>query len=65
VVLRRKPRYTFYASVRHRYMGSLFLDPEDIRMLGLVAIWKEAPVTWYRYEGKKGPVLRPRCIGPD
>ena len=27
------------ASLRHAYLGSLFLDPEDIRMLGMGAIW--------------------------
>jgi len=27
------------ASLRHVYLGSLFLDPEDIRVLGVGAIW--------------------------
>jgi len=27
------------ASLRHAYLGSLFLDPEDIRELGMEAIW--------------------------
>jgi len=27
------------ASLRHAYLGSFFLEPEDIRRLGLVAIW--------------------------
>ena len=27
------------ASLRHKYLGSLFLDPEDIRVLGVGAIW--------------------------
>ena len=26
-------------SLRHQYLGSFFLDPEDIRVLGVVAIW--------------------------
>jgi len=26
------------ASLRHTYLGSLFLDPEDIRVLGMGAI---------------------------
>jgi len=30
------------ASLRHRYPGSFFLDPEDIRMLGVGAIWNFA-----------------------
>jgi hypothetical protein len=28
------------ASLRHAYLGSFFLDPEDIRVLGMGAIWK-------------------------
>ena len=27
------------ASLRHQYLGSFFLDPEDIRVLGVGAIW--------------------------
>ena len=27
------------ASFRHQYLGSFFLDPEDIRVLGVGAIW--------------------------
>ena len=27
------------ASLRHKYLGSFFLDPEDIRVLGVGAIW--------------------------
>ena len=27
------------ASLRHTYLGSFFLDPEDIRKLNIVAIW--------------------------
>ena len=30
------------ASLRHRYLGSFCLDPEDIRMLGVGAIWNFA-----------------------
>ena len=29
-------------SLRHRYLGSFFLDPEDIRMIGVGAIWNFA-----------------------
>jgi len=32
-------------SLRHRYLGSFFLDPEDIRMLGVGAIWNFAKGT--------------------
>ena len=27
------------ASLRHAYLGSFFLDPEDIRVLGMGVIW--------------------------
>jgi hypothetical protein len=27
------------ASLRHKYLGYFFLDPEDIRVLGVGAIW--------------------------
>ena len=27
------------ASLRHTYLGSFFLDPEDIKKLGVGAIW--------------------------
>jgi len=33
------------ASLRHRYLGSFFLYPEDIRMLGVGAIWNFAKET--------------------
>jgi hypothetical protein len=33
------------ASLRHTYLGSFFLDPEDIRVLGVGAIWKFAKGT--------------------
>ena len=38
------PRPTFYecqalASLRHVYLGSFFLDPEDIKSLSLGGIW--------------------------
>ena len=28
-----------FASLRHQYLGSFYLDPEDIRVLGVGAIW--------------------------
>ena len=46
-------------SLRHSYLGSLFLGPEYMRKLNIGAIRKFAKGTGY-----KGPVLRPRCIGP-
>jgi len=33
------------ASLRRRYLGSFFLDPEDITMLGVGAIWNFAKGT--------------------
>jgi hypothetical protein len=33
------------ASLRHRYLGSFFLDPEDIRVLSVGAIWNFAKGT--------------------
>jgi len=33
------------ASLRHTYLGSFFLDPEDIRVLGMGAIWNFAKGT--------------------
>jgi len=47
---------------------SYFLDPDYVRSLNLggnlellCMIW--APMSWYQSVGKKGSVLRPRCIG--
>jgi hypothetical protein len=33
------------ASLRHKYLGSFFLNPEDIRALGAGAIWNFAKGT--------------------
>jgi len=33
------------ASLRHAYLGSFFSEPEDIRSLGLGAIWNYSKVT--------------------
>jgi hypothetical protein len=51
------------AALRCRYLGSFFLEPEDIRSLSLGAIWsfsKAAGLPWYDmiwYDmGHKGPV---------
>jgi len=44
-VLRRRPQYHILcecevlASLKHAYLGSFFLDPEDIRELGMGVIW--------------------------
>jgi hypothetical protein len=34
------------ASLRHTYLGSFFLEPEDIKSIGLGAIWSFAKATW-------------------
>ena len=46
------------ASLRHAYLGSFFLEPEDIRSLGLGAIWNCSKVTGLPCfdVGHKGPV---------
>ena len=45
------------ASLRHAYLGS-FLEPEDIRSLGLGAIWSYSKAAGLPYfdMGHKGPV---------
>jgi hypothetical protein len=37
--------YEALASLRHAYLGSFFLEPEDIRSLDLGAIWNYSKVT--------------------
>ena len=34
------------ASLRHAYLGSFFLDPEDITNLSVGAIWNSNKGTW-------------------
>jgi hypothetical protein len=53
------------ASLRHVYLGSLFLEPEDIkstRLKGhLELLWSNrAPMNWYK--AQRASQLRPRCI---
>jgi len=55
------------ASLRHAYMGSFILDPEDIRKPSIGAIWncgKGTGLLLVQNMGHKGAVLRPRCIWP-
>jgi hypothetical protein len=33
------------ASLRHRYLGSFFLNPEDVTVLGVGAVWNFAKGT--------------------
>jgi hypothetical protein len=55
------------ASLRHTYLGSLFLDPEDIRVLGVgpsgTLLKEQDSYNQVQNMGHKGPVLRPRCVG--
>jgi hypothetical protein len=53
------------ASPRHKYLGSFFLDTKDIRKLSIGTIRIEQGSFNLVYNMRhKGPVLRPRCIGP-
>ena len=51
------------ASLRHSYLGSSFLDHEDVRKLNTGAIWKFTKEQGFsnliQNMGYKGPVLRP------
>jgi hypothetical protein len=50
------------ASLRHVYLGSFFLDPDDIRKLGMGAIWNFAKGTGsyclVQNMGHRGPVIK-------
>jgi hypothetical protein len=50
------------------YLRSFFLDPEDIRKLHIGTIWnfvkEQGSSNLVQNMRHKGPVLRPRCIGP-
>jgi hypothetical protein len=35
------------ASLRHMYLGSFFLDPEDIKVLGVGAMWNSVKGTGF------------------
>ena len=53
-------------SLRHAYLRSFFLEPEDIKCLGLGAIWNFSKVTglpWFGMGHKESVKSRPRCIG--
>jgi len=53
------------APLRHAYLGSFFLEPEDIRNLGLGAIWsysKAVGAPTFRYGAQRVGHKRPRCI---
>ena len=48
------------ASLRHAYLGSFSLEQEDIKSLGLGAIWNFSKVTGLPLfdVGHKGPVIK-------
>jgi len=55
------------ASLRHTHLGSFFLDPEDTRKLSIGAgtsLKEQGSSNLMWNMGHKGPVLRPRLIGP-
>jgi hypothetical protein len=52
------------ASLRHTYLGSFFLDPEYIRGPSGTLLKEQGSYNLVQNMGHKGPVLRPRCIGP-
>jgi hypothetical protein len=47
------------ASLRHAYLGSFFLEPEDIKSISPGAIWNINKATGLPYidMGHKGPVI--------
>jgi hypothetical protein len=47
------------AALRHAYLVSFFLEPQDIKSINLRAIWNFSKATGlqYIYMGKKGPVI--------
>jgi len=53
------------ASLRHAYLGSFFLEPEDIQSITLGDIWSfsnaSGSLDWTG--GTKGQFIRPRYIG--
>ena len=57
------------ATLRHTYLGSFFLVPEDVRSLGLGAAWnfiKETGLPWLGHlRSTKGLLKRPTYIGTE
>lgn len=57
------------ATLRDTYLGSFFLEPEDVRSLSLEAFWnliKETWLPWRQLQSKeqKGPVKGLPALGP-
>ena len=57
------------ASLRCIYLGSFFLDPDDIKKLGVwgigVSVTQQGSFNVAQNAGHKGPGLGPRCIGSE
>jgi hypothetical protein len=54
------------ATLRHNYLGSFFLDPEDVREISLGNFIKRtALMTWTLAKGHKGSVKGLRASGPQ
>jgi len=54
------------ASLRHAYLGSFFLETEDINCVSLGGIWNFSKATGapiHRYGAQRARQLRPRCVG--
>ena len=55
--------YEALVKLRHIYFGSFFLDPEDVRRLGLGAIWNYIQGRgllwlWHQFKGHNGTVKK-------
>jgi hypothetical protein len=53
--------WDFLKEKENAYLGSFFLDPEDVKSVSLGAIWNFSKGTglslnWYQIVGHKGPV---------
>ena len=59
-------KFEALASLRHVYLGSFFLEPEDINRISMAAVWNFSKVTGLPLidMGAQGACqLRPRRIG--
>jgi len=75
VVLRRKPQSTFYVCVRAWLHSDIHIWVPSFWILRILGNQKQGPSGTLLKEqgssnlvqnmGHKGPILRPRCIGPE
>jgi len=49
------------ASIRHPYLDSFFLEPEDMKSLGLGAIWNFGKGTGHTWGDRGGTVVKVLC----